>query len=176
MTQQAIRETAITTYYCYQDSPIGPLLLAGDGEALSLLGFPEGKMRRRHEPDWVESADKFSKVRRQLDDYFAGKLDRFEVTLAPKGTEFQETVWQALTEIPFGETWSYGDLAKHIGRPKASRAVGAANGLNPIPIIIPCHRVIGASGKLTGFGGGLPTKQYLLDLEAKRSQPELALG
>jgi methylated-DNA-[protein]-cysteine S-methyltransferase len=165
----------MSTYYCYHDSPIGPLLLAGDGEALSLLGFPEGKMRRQHEPGWLESPEKFRKVRKQLDDYFAGRLDRFDVPLAPKGTEFQETVWQALTEIPFGETWSYGELARRIGKPKASRAVGAANGVNPIPIIIPCHRVIGASGKLTGFGGGLLTKQYLLDLEARRSQPELAL-
>jgi len=93
-------------------------------------------------------------------------LKEFDLALLPKGTPFQELVWQALTEIPYGETWSYGQLAANIGKPKASRAVGAANGVNPIPVIIPCHRVIGASGKLTGFGGGIQTKQFLLGLES----------
>lgn len=163
----------MTTYYCYHDTPIGTLLLAGDGEALSLLGFPGGSMARKHEPDWVEKKSAFKEVIKQLDKYFAGKLEEFDLPLAPEGTDFQQSVWQALTEIPYGETWSYGELAKHIGRPKASRAVGAANGVNPIPIIVPCHRVIGSSGKLTGFGGGLKTKAYLLDLESKARAPEL---
>lgn len=166
----------MNTYYCYHHTPIGALLLAGDGERLSLLGFPSGKMRRQHESAWILSATPFQNVCAQLDEYFAGRLTRFDLPLAPSGTAFQETVWQALTEIPYGETWSYGQLAQHIGKPKASRAVGAANGLNPIPVIIPCHRVIGSTGKLTGFGGGLQTKEFLLGLEAQRQTPELNFG
>lgn len=105
------------------------------------------------------------RTRRQLDEYFSGQRHDFDLPLAPEGTAFQREVWQALCEIPFGQTWSYAQLARHIGRPKAMRAVGAANGRNPIPIIIPCHRVIGASGALVGFGGGLPAKVALLRLE-----------
>jgi len=163
----------MTTYYSYQKTPIGQLLLAGDGDYLELLGFPSGKMKRTHEATWVEDDNPFRDVTFQLDSYFAGALKEFDLPLAPKGTEFQESVWNALTKIPYGETWSYGELAIYIGKPKASRAVGAANGLNPIPVIIPCHRVIGANGKLTGFGGGLDTKQYLLGLEAESLNPGL---
>jgi len=159
------------TYYHYADTPIGKLLLAGDGKSLQLLGFPCGKMQRRHENDWVEDAKPFKQVTVQLKEYFAGDRTRFELDLTPQGTDFQCEVWQALQEIPYGETWSYGELAKRVGRPKASRAVGAANGVNPIPVIIPCHRVIGSNGKLTGFGGGLPTKEYLLALEGEASAP-----
>lgn len=166
----------MSTYYCYHDTPIGPLLLAGDGDALTLLGFPSGNMARRHEKDWVEDKKPFKEVICQLNEYFKGDRQDFDLPLAPMGTNFQQSVWQALTEIPYGETWSYGELAKHIGRPKASRAVGAANGVNPIPIIVPCHRVIGSSGKLTGFGGGIETKAYLLDLESKATAPELNFG
>ena len=155
----------MTTYYHYYDSPIGKLLLAGDSSALSLLGFPGGSMARRHEQGWVEDKAQFKKVIKQLDEYFAGKRRVFDLDLAPEGTEFQQSVWQALTEIPYGETWSYGQLAQHIGKPKASRAVGAANGINPIPVIIPCHRVIGADGSLTGYSGGLWRKQRLIELE-----------
>ena len=162
------------TYYHYLDTPIGKLLLAGSGEALTLLGFPSGSMARRHEPGWKQDAAPFREVTDQLQQYFAGERRVFELPLAPAGTAFQQQVWSTLQDIPFGDTWSYGQLAAHIGRPRASRAVGAANGLNPIPVIIPCHRVIGASGKLTGFGGGLDTKRYLLDLEA--GAPGLALG
>lgn len=161
----------MTTYFCYHRTPIGLLLLAGDGDALALLGFPEGKMQRRHEADWHKDANPFKEVGFQLDAYFESELTQFDLPLAPAGTEFQSSVWSALTKIPYGETWSYGQLAKHIGRPKASRAVGAANGLNPIPVIIPCHRVIGSSGKLTGFGGGLPTKEFLLSLESASISP-----
>ena len=157
----------MSTYYHYHNTAIGNLLLAGDGDYLSLLGFPSGKMQRRHESDWIEDAAPFKQVCSQLDAYFAMELREFNLSLMPKGTAFQEGVWQALTEIPYGETWSYGQLAAHIGKPNASRAVGAANGINPIPVIIPCHRVIGISGKLTGFGGGLKTKQYLLALESE---------
>jgi len=163
----------MTTYYHYLDTSIGTLLLAGNGEALTLLGFPSGSMARRHEPDWQEDAGPFAEVVNQLQGYFAGERQCFELPLAPSGTAFQQQVWSTLQKIPFGETWSYGQLAAHIGKPTASRAVGAANGLNPIPVIIPCHRVIGASGKLTGFGGGLDTKRYLLNLEAGVRAPGL---
>ena len=163
----------MTIYYCYHQTPIGQLLLAGDGDNLSLLGFPNGKMQRRHEATWVKDAGPFKEVSLQLDGYFAGDRQQFDLALAPEGTEFQRRVWDALTEIAYGETWSYGELARHIGKPKASRAVGAANGQNPIPVIIPCHRVIGSSGKLTGFGGGLQTKEYLLGLEAEARTPSL---
>jgi methylated-DNA-[protein]-cysteine S-methyltransferase len=163
-------------YYQYMETPIGKLLLAGDGEKLTLLGFPTGSMARRHESDWKQDPAPFADVRQQLEQYFAGQRQQFDLPLAPQGTDFQQRVWGALQEIPFGETWSYGQLARHIGKPKASRAVGAANGLNPIPVIIPCHRVIGASGKLTGFGGGLETKRYLLDLESEVLAPGLLLN
>jgi methylated-DNA-[protein]-cysteine S-methyltransferase len=156
----------MTTFYHYHIAAIGQLLLAGNGSHLSLLGFPSGKMQRRHEPDWTKDGGPFVEACVQLDAYFAGELKNFDLQLMPKGTAFQELVWQALTEIPYGETWSYGQLAANIEKPGASRAVGAANGVNPIPVIIPCHRVVGASGKLTGFGGGIETKQFLLELES----------
>lgn len=157
----------MTTYFTYLDSTIGELLLAGNGEALELLGFPEGKMRLRHQEDWTEDASVFTAAIDQLRAYFAGELQDFDLSLAPEGTQFQCAVWDALTHIPYGETRSYIDIAQAVGSPKASRAVGAANGQNPIPIIIPCHRVIGKSGALVGFGGGLPTKVQLLDLEQR---------
>ena len=158
----------MSTYFTYMDSPIGSLLLAGDGKNLHTLGFPGGKMRRRHESGWVEDAAPFVRVITQLRAYFAGELKQFDLPLAPVGTEFQRKVWSALQGIPFGETRSYGELAREVGNGKASRAVGAANGRNPIPVIIPCHRVVGSDGGLTGFGGGLETKQHLLKLESGR--------
>ncbi len=145
-------------YYCYLDTPIGELLLAGEDDALCLVGFPEGSMRREPEPDWIYSEKPFGAARKQLTDYFAGNLQSFDLKLRPAGPEFQRKVLDELQKIPYGTTTSYGDIAKKIGNPKAMRAVGAANGRNPIPIIIPCHRVIGSSGDLVGFGGGLPTK------------------
>ena len=163
----------MTMFYHYHNTSIGELLLAGDGDHLSLLGFPSGKMQRRHEVEWSRDPAPFVDTCFQLDAYFAGELKEFDLPLMPKGTAFQESVWLALTEIPYGETWSYGQLAANIGKPKASRAVGAANGVNPIPVIIPCHRVIGASGKLTGFGGGIETKQFLLELESGQIAPRL---
>lgn len=156
-------------YYCYFDTPIGELLLAGDSNALSMIGFPKGAMRRDPEPRWIYSEEPFEKVRGQLSEYFEGRRKTFDVPLDLSGTEFQIQVLQALQDIPYGETASYGAIAKQIGRPRAVRAVGAANGRNPIPIIIPCHRVIGKSGDLTGFGGGLDTKAALLRLEAENS-------
>ena len=156
-------------YYCYFDTPIGELLLAGEADALSMIGFPQGAMRRDPEPDWIYNEDPFENTRGQLAEYFSGQRKQFDLPLKLEGTEFQVDVLQALQEIPYGETTSYGAIAKQIGRPKAMRAVGAANGRNPIPIIVPCHRVIGSSGDLTGFGGGLDTKEALLRLEAENS-------
>lgn len=156
-------------YYCYFDTPIGELLLAGEEDALTMIGFPKGSMRRDPESDWIFSEQPFEEVRRQLSEYFAGERKDFDLPLALSGTEFQISVLEALQDIPYGETTSYGVIAKRIGRPKAVRAVGAANGRNPIPIIVPCHRVIGSSGDLTGFGGGLDTKEALLRLEAENS-------
>tara|TARA_B100001057_G_scaffold463187_1_gene516896 strand:- start:15066 stop:15467 length:402 start_codon:yes stop_codon:yes gene_type:complete len=129
-------------------------------------------MKRRHDDSWSEDNKPFNAVIKQLDEYFDGKRQDFDLPLRPAGTEFQRQVWQALQQIPYGETWSYGELAKHVGTPNAYRAVGAANGINPIPVIIPCHRVIGSNGKLTGFGGGLEAKAFLLNLES----PQLAPG
>jgi len=156
-------------YYCYFDTPIGELLLAGEADALSMIGFPKGAMRRDPEADWIYNEAPFEIVRRQLGEYFRGERKDFDLPLSLSGTEFQVAVLEALQRIPYGETTSYGAVAKLIGRPKAVRAVGAANGRNPIPIIVPCHRVIGSSGDLTGFGGGLDTKAALLRLEAENS-------
>jgi methylated-DNA-[protein]-cysteine S-methyltransferase len=156
-------------YYCYFETPIGELLLAGDKDALSMIGFPKGAMRRDPESDWIYNEDPFVTARQQLTEYFDGKRKEFDLPLRLDGTEFQVSVLEALQDIPYGETTSYGAIAKRIGRPKAMRAVGAANGRNPIPIIVPCHRVIGSSGDLTGFGGGLDTKEALLRLEAENS-------
>ena len=156
-------------YYCYLNTPIGDLLLAGDEESLSLIGFPEGSMRRDPEPDWIFKEAPFSEASKQLLEYFAGERQEFDLPLQLSGTEFQLLVLEELKKIPYGETTSYGEIAKRIGKPKAMRAVGAANGRNPIPIIVPCHRVIGSTGDLTGFGGGLTTKQALLQLEAENS-------
>lgn len=156
-------------YYCYFDTPIGELLLAGEANALSMIGFPKGVMRRDPEPDWIYNEEPFTDVREQLAEYFSGERKDFDLPLTIAGTEFQLSVLEALQKIPYGETRSYGAIAKQIGRPRAVRAVGAANGRNPIPIIVPCHRVIGHTGDLTGFGGGLDTKEVLLRLEAENS-------
>ncbi|MGA3187512.1 MAG: methylated-DNA--[protein]-cysteine S-methyltransferase [Bryobacteraceae bacterium] len=155
--------------YTYLDTPIGTLLIAGDDQAVRRIEFPKNGSARTADPDWTESSrGPVGQAVKQLREYFAGKRADFDLPLAPDGTEFQRTVWRNLQDIPYGETISYGELAKRVGNPKASRAVGAANGQNPIPIVIPCHRVIGANGKLTGFGGGLPTKEALLALETKQ--------
>lgn len=156
-------------YYCYFDTLIGELLLAGEVNTLSMIGFPKGVMRREPEPDWIYNEEPFTDVREQLAEYFSGERKDFDLPLRIAGTEFQLSVLEALQKIPYGETRSYGAIAKQIGRPRAVRAVGAANGRNPIPIIVPCHRVIGHTGDLTGFGGGLDTKEVLLRLEAENS-------
>jgi len=155
--------------YCYLETPIGTLLIAGDEQAIHRIEFPRRGRPGRPEAEWREAQrGPVAEAVRQLREYFAGKRTEFDLPLAPDGTDFQRNVWRRLQEIPYGETISYGELARRVGNPKASRAVGAANGQNPIPIVIPCHRVIGASGKLTGFGGGLPTKEALLALEARQ--------
>ncbi len=154
--------------YSYLDTPIGRLLIAGDEDAVRRIDFPKDGKPGRPEAGWEESErGTVGETIRQLRQYFEGERSEFELPLAPAGTQFQKAVWDRLREIPYGETISYGELAKRVGNPKASRAVGAANGQNPIPIVIPCHRVIGANGKLTGFGGGLPVKEALLALETR---------
>lgn len=157
-------------YYCYLDTPIGELLLAGEDGALSMIGFPKGSMRREPEGDWIFNEKHLADACAQLKEYFAGSRKDFDLRLKLRGTEFQVSVLEALQGIPYGQTTSYGEIAKRIGRPKAVRAVGAANGRNPIPIVVPCHRVIGSTGDLTGFGGGLDTKEALLRLEAEHTQ------
>lgn len=152
--------------FCHQmKSPVGPLLLAGDGSSLKLIHFQSGPHARSPDREWTADPRPFAAVIAQLEEYFAGVRRSFDLPLAPDGTTFQRTVWQALTRIQYGETVSYGEIARQIGNPQASRAVGLANGANPLPIIVPCHRVIGANGSLTGFGGGLEIKRRLLALE-----------
>jgi len=153
--------------YSVMPSPVGPLLLAADQAGLRLVEFDSPRHPVRRGSDWEAADDDaiLRETRAQLDDYFAGTRRAFDLPLAPRGTEFQLDVWQALRAIPYGETINYAQLAARIGKPSAMRAVGAANGRNPLPIVVPCHRVIGADGTLTGFGGGLPTKHFLLKLE-----------
>jgi len=152
-------------WYTMMPSPVGRLMLAGYEDALQCLSFTMGSRAREPEADWREDAGPFRECIGQLNQYFAGERRTFDFPLAPQGTSFQLQVWRELQQIPYGVTISYGEMARRIGNPSASRAVGLANGANPIAIIVPCHRVIGASGKLTGFGGGLDIKQRLLDLE-----------
>lgn len=164
--------TSDTLYWHEVDSPVGRLLLAGDGESLIQLCFQSGPRPHRPKDTWRADAAPFRVVLKQLAEYFAAGRRTFDLPLAPRGTEFQRRVWRALREIPYGETISYGELARRIGMPSASRAVGLANGANPLPILVPCHRVIGADGSLTGFGGGLPIKRQLLALEGSSAQSQ----
>ena len=152
--------------YTTFDSPIGELLALGDGQALRGLYMQEGKTAIAVDPEWKQADTPFVEVRAQLGDYFAGRRTSFDLPLAMAGSPFQRRVWQALCDIPYGETISYGELARRVGVPSASRAVGVANGHNPVAVIVPCHRVIGADGSLTGYGGGLERKRLLLELEA----------
>lgn len=154
--------------YTQIDSPVGPLLLVADDAGLRQILFVNGRSHARPDASWKEDKTPFRETIRQLQAYFAGKLENFDLLLAPQGTPFQLKVWKRLCDIPYGETISYGELARRIGNPNASRAVGLANGSNPIPIVIPCHRVIGSNGKLTGYGGGLPIKEKLLALERRQ--------
>ena len=148
------------------DSPIGELLLGADDGALCRLNFGRGRPARAgHDP--VREDPVLRETARQLERYFAGRLTRFTVPLTLRGSDFERRVWEALRQIPYGETRSYGDIAKAVGDPGAARAVGIANNHNPVAVIVPCHRVIGADGKLVGYGGGLPRKRHLLSLEAR---------
>jgi methylated-DNA-[protein]-cysteine S-methyltransferase len=153
------------TLYTTMESPIGELLLVGDGDTLSGLYMQDGRKPARITADWKESAASFIDVKQQLEEYFAGERTTFDVKLATEGAPFEREVWHALEAIPYGETVSYGEIARRVGQPTASRAVGTANGRNPISVIVPCHRVIGANGSLTGYGGGLERKRLLLELE-----------
>ncbi len=158
-------------YFSRLDSPLGPLLLLGDEHALTGLYMQDHRRQPPAPIGCVENDRPFRGVREQLAAYFAGRLRRFEVAVAGQGSAFQKNVWSALIEIPFGVTESYGALARRIGNPNASRAVGLANGKNPISIIVPCHRVIGANGSLTGYGGGLERKRWLLEHERRYAAP-----
>jgi methylated-DNA-[protein]-cysteine S-methyltransferase len=163
--------------YAYLDTPIGTLLIVGDTAAVQRIAFPCRGKAVKPEAVWQASQrGPVGEAFRQLREYFAGRRTGFDLPLAPEGTAFQRAVWRQLQDIPYGETISYGELARRVGNPKASRAVGSANGANPLPIVIPCHRVIAADGTLGGFGGGLPTKQTLLALEQRASVSNRAVA
>ena len=154
-----------TIWYDYLPTPIGKLLLAADAQGLRDVWFETGKHRKEPDPSWQHHPAKLAFASKQLEEYFAGERQTFDLPLHPLGTPFQVQVWQTLAKIPYGTTISYAELARRIHQPLAVRAVGAANGRNPLPIVLPCHRVIGSDGSLTGFGGGLPTKRFLLAME-----------
>lgn len=156
------------TWMTIYESPFQPLLLASDGQALTALYLASHRHGLAVPADWVhdDNAAPFAAAREQLAAYFDGRLREFDLPLAPRGTPFQQRVWEALRQIPYGQTLSYGELARRIGHPAGARAVGLANGRNPVSIIVPCHRVIGADGRLVGYGGGLDCKQALLEFEA----------
>ena len=160
----------MTATYHDLDTPIGTLRLVGGEDSIDRIDLPN-RAAEPPDPVWERSNGALpaalAEAKLQLEEYFAGDRREFDLPLAARGTEFQCRVWAELRRIPFGETISYGELATRIGKPTASRAVGAANGRNPLPVVVPCHRVIGSDGRLTGFGGGLPTKQALLDLERR---------
>ncbi|NCT71597.1 MAG: methylated-DNA--[protein]-cysteine S-methyltransferase [Xanthomonadaceae bacterium] len=162
--------------YRHLDSPVGLLTVAATDAGLHAIEFP----RNRHPADrhgWTEGDHALIDLAaRQLDEYFAAERQVFDLPLEPRGTDFQRTVWMTLAGIGYGETISYAQLAQRVGKPTAMRAVGAANGRNPLPIVLPCHRVIGADGSLTGFGGGLPTKQFLLELEGALAKADDLFG
>ena len=149
------------TYFSTYQSPLGEIALVATNNGLSALAFQQGKAAISPDDNWQEDENRFSKVKQQLDEYFSGERREFDLALDPKGTPFQKTVWRALCTIEQGKTISYGELAHIINNPKAVRAVGTANGANPIALIVPCHRVIGSNGKLTGYAGGLALKSKL---------------
>ena len=155
----------IKTYHTQIDSPIGPLFLTLEQNQLTNVCIHQQKRAVDVKPEWICSERPFRAIAKQFREYFRGKRRAFEISLRLEGTDFQKSVWNELLKIPYGATISYGELAERIGNPKAVRAVGLANGRNPIPIIVPCHRVIGANGQLTGFGGGIENKALLLKIE-----------
>lgn len=155
-------------YYDIIESLVCPILLAGNEKGLKHVIFLKGERQVEIPDDWVENKELFREATRQLEAYFSGKLESFDLKLAPEGTEFQKSVWKALCKLPYGETRTYKDIAASVGKPKAYRAVGLANNRNPIAIIVPCHRVIGSNGKLTGYASGLDVKAFLLKLEENK--------
>jgi methylated-DNA-[protein]-cysteine S-methyltransferase len=157
-------------FYTLEDSPIGQLLLLGDGHALHGLYMQDAPRPKAIAPGWELASTSFADVRAQLREYFAGARSAFDLELVMDGSPFEGRVWRALRDIPYGATISYGELARQIGQPSAARAVGLANGRNPISVIVPCHRVIGANGTLTGYGGGLERKRMLLELESGQAR------
>jgi len=148
-------------------SPLGTLILVAEGDALAGVYFADGPVTVTPRPEWVRDDRPLRAAATQLAEYFAGRRTTFDLALAPRGTPFQRAVWDELLRIPYGETRSYGELARALGKPAAQRAVGGANHNNPISIVVPCHRVIGADGSLTGYGGHVSRKRQLLDLEAR---------
>jgi methylated-DNA-[protein]-cysteine S-methyltransferase len=160
------------TCYSYVDSPLGRMFVQGDGQFVTGLFMPGHKGWRDPDPAWQQADAPFAAVREQLAEYFAGERQTFDVLLKLAGTPFQQRVWQELVRIPFGTTITYAQLAQRVGKPTASRAVGHANGRNPISIIVPCHRVIGADGKLVGYAGGVDKKQWLLTWERRAMAAE----
>lgn len=169
-----------STYYTYVDSPIGPIFVAGDGEVVSQISFTTGHQVRHPQAGWVEDGKALRTARKQLEEYFAAERRSFDLQLGMHGTTFQKRAWEVLLTIPYGDTRTYGQIAEALGSPGAARAVGRANATNHLPLVVPCHRVIGADGTLTGFGGGLAAKQWLLRFEGalpathqEAGQPEL---
>jgi methylated-DNA-[protein]-cysteine S-methyltransferase len=165
-----------TRVYTTLESPIGELLLLGDGRLLRGLYMQHGRRPVEVGPTWERAAEPFGDVRAQLREYFAGERTAFDLALTLDGSAFECRVWRSLQQIPYGETISYGELARRIDQPSAARAVGLANGRNPIAVIVPCHRVIGANGALTGYGGGLERKRILLELERGQGRLQPASG
>jgi methylated-DNA-[protein]-cysteine S-methyltransferase len=165
-----------TRVYTTLASPIGELLLLGDGRRLHGLYMQHGRRPIEIGAAWERRVEPFIKAQAQLREYFAGERSTFDLPLSLDGSDFERRVWHGLQQIPYGETISYGELARRIGAPSAARAVGLANGRNPIAVIVPCHRVIGANGTLTGYGGGLERKRILLELERGQGRLQLAPG
>lgn len=163
-----MNERAVT--YSIFESPVGRLTITGNDGSIQMIAFSQGSRASLPRDHWRRDDARYKTTSDQLQQYFAGERTSFDLPLDFSGTSFQNAVWGALLKIPYGETTTYARIANFIGKPKAVRAVGAANGANPLPIIVPCHRVLGSNGALTGFGGGLPAKQFLLELEASNSK------
>lgn len=163
-------------FYDLFSSPVGEMIIVADEQGLRHVDFQQCKKPLAMNDAWLRDAKFCREAREQVQAYFAKELTKFELPLAPQGTDFQKLVWKELAKIPFGVFSTYGDMAKNMGRPTASRAIGMANGRNPLSIILPCHRVIGANKKLTGYRGGLPIKTFLLELEGFAVDNQLLMG
>ena len=181
IADRAVNDGLLDVAYATLDTPVGKVLVAATRRGLVRISFGAvydfesvlADLSARVSPRLLESPGYFDGVRKELEEYFEGRRTSFDVPVALHGTPFQRRVWEALLEIPYGETTSYGELARRLGSPRAMRAVGLANGRNPVAVIVPCHRVIGADGTLTGYGGGLERKRLLLELESRRLAPSM---